>query len=395
MGRNGNGVKAASATSIEITFMFRGVRCRERVPLKPTASNLRRAEQHRAAVVLAISSGTFDYAATFPNSPRAQEFAPPPSDKLETYLETWLADKKRQLKTSTYHGYKKITENQLIPWFGSIRITEFKRKDIRDKLKEHEASNKTLANIQSVLRSALDDALDDDLIQDNPLSGWTYSKEELPKENTIDPLSKDEQAAILKHIDGQGRNLIRFALWTGLRTSELVALNWTDIDFIRGVAMITKAQTQKAQTPESTKTVSGRREVKLLPEALAALADQKAHTFMAGKEIFQNPQTLERWTGDQPIRKTLWTYCLKRAGVRYRNPYQTRHTYASMMLSSGEHPMWVASQMGHKDWTMIARVYGKWMPDAAPDAGSKAVEKFGKNDSISPALEENPNKYAG
>ncbi len=34
--------------------------------------------------------------------------------------------------------------------------------------------------------------------------------------------------------------------------------------------------------------------------------------------------------------------------------------------------MWVAVQMGHKDWTMITKIYGKWMPDAAPDAGSNA-----------------------
>ena len=43
-----------------------------------------------------------------------------------------------------------------------------------------------------------------------------------------------------------------------------------------------------------------------------------------------------------------------------------------MMLSAGEHPMWVAKQMGHSDWTMIARVYGRWMPSADLDAGGKA-----------------------
>lgn len=63
---------------------------------------------------------------------------------------------------------------------------------------------------------------------------------------------------------------------------------------------------------------------------------------------------------------------MKKAGVRYRRPYQTRHTYASMMLSAGEHPMWVAKQMGHTDWTMIVRVYGRWMPSADTDAGNKA-----------------------
>ncbi|WP_281718456.1 tyrosine-type recombinase/integrase [Pandoraea apista] len=77
--------------------------------------------------------------------------------------------------------------------------------------------------------------------------------------------------------------------------------------------------------------------------------------------------------------RKLWNSALKRAGVRYRNPYQTRHIYASMMLSAGEHPMWVAKQMGHADWTMIARVYGRWMPTADLKAGDKAVEKFAKN----------------
>jgi integrase len=38
--------------------------------------------------------------------------------------------------------------------------------------------------------------------------------------------------------------------------------------------------------------------------------------------------------------------------------------------------MWIAQQMGHSDWTMIARVYGKWMPDANADAGSRATALF-------------------
>ena len=116
----------------------------------------------------------------------------------------------------------------------------------------------------------------------------------------------------------------------------------------------------------------------MLRPASEALKQQKQYTWLKGAEIFQNPQTEKRWAGDQSIRKTLWTWALKRGGVRYRKPYQTRHTYASMMLSSGEHPMWVAKQMGHKDWTMIARVYGRWMPDADAGAGSRAEAVFGR-----------------
>ncbi|WP_434777498.1 hypothetical protein [Neisseria sp. Ec49-e6-T10] len=64
--------------------------------------------------------------------------------------------------------------------------------------------------------------------------------------------------------------------------------------------------------------------------------------------VFVDSKTNERLSGDQRIR-TVWVSVLKFAGVRYRRPYQTRHTFASMMLSAGENPMWVAAQMGHFD----------------------------------------------
>jgi len=63
--------------------------------------------------------------------------------------------------------------------------------------------------------------------------------------------------------------------------------------------------------------------------------------------------------------------------VRYRKPYQTRHTYASMMLTAGENVMWVAQQMGHTDWSLTAKRYGRWIPADMPNAGSKAVAMWG------------------
>lgn len=363
--------------------MYRGVRCRERIALKPTPPNLKRAENHRAAILHAIEIGTFDYAATFPTSKAAAKFqdpgaAPAAVVTIGEYLDKWLDRQKLQLKASSYDGYRKIVIGQLDPWFGKMALPEFKRKHMRDRLVPYPAGNKTLSNIQSVMRAALTDAVDDELIDINPLAGYTYRRAEGPKEDDdIDPFDRDEQAAILVALEGQGRNLVQFAFWTGLRTSELVALDWGDIDLLRGVVRVTRAQTQKADEPEGTKTSAGRREVKLLQGAVEALTAQKAHTYLVGAEVFQNPQTLARWAGDQPIRKTLWQYALKRAGVRYRYPYQTRHTYASMMLSSGEHPMWVARQMGHKDWSMIIRRYGRWMPDADSQAGSRAEAVFG------------------
>ncbi|MBD1589622.1 tyrosine-type recombinase/integrase [Pseudomonas typographi] len=379
MGRDGRGVRAVSDSSIEITFMYRGVRCRERITLKPTATNLKKAEQHKAAIEHAISIGTFDYAVTFPRSPRVAKFAPEASrETVNGFLTRWLATKKKHLASSSFDGYRKIVELRLVPALGHHMLVDLKRKIIRDWLDTLQVGNKTLSNIQSCLRSALNDACDEELIELNPLAGWTYSRKEAPpKDDDVDPFAPEEQIAILGALQGQTRNLVQFALWTGLRTSELVALDWGDVDWIRGEVMITKAMTQASSgIAEVPKTSAGRRAVKLLRPAVEALMAQKEHTFLADREIFQNPRTLERWAGDQPIRKTMWVPAMKKAGVRYRRPYQTRHTYASMMLSAGEHPMWVAQQMGHTDWTMIARVYGRWMPSSDKEAGSRAETLF-------------------
>lgn len=376
MGRGGRGVRAVSDTSIEITFMYRGVRCRERITLKPTATNLKKAEQHKAAIEHAISIGTFDYLVTFPGSTRAAKFAPEASrETMNGFLTRWLEAKKKHVASSTFDGYRKLVTLRLIPALGDTMLVDLKRKAVRDWLDTLEVSNKTLSNIQSCLRSALNDAAEEELLELNPLAGWTYSRKAAPpKEDDVDPFSPEEQQAVLGALSGQARNMMQFALWTGLRTSELVALEWGDIDWLREEVMVSRAMTQASKgTAETTKTAAGRRSVKLLKPAMEALKAQKAHTFLADLEVFQNPRTLERWAGDGPIRKTMWVPAMKKAGVRYRRPYQTRHTYASMMLSAGEHPMWVAKQMGHSDWTMIARVYGRWMPSAESDSGSKAV----------------------
>jgi integrase len=91
------------------------------------------------------------------------------------------------------------------------------------------------------------------------------------------------------------------------------------------------------------------------------------------KKIFHHPHLNKPWQTNAQIRRIYWTQALKRAGVRYRNPYQTRHTYASMLLSSGENMLWVAKQMGHCDTEMIIKIYGKWIPDLNSKVGYQTV----------------------
>lgn len=376
-GSNQEGVRASSGSSIEIDFYYQGTRCRERLKLEPTPANLKKAARHRAAIISSIDAGTFDYQVTFPRSKNARKFLR--QDRLDHYLQTWLEAKKPTIKTSTYRDYRKTIDGQLTPQFGHLMLAELKRGHVRDWASKLSCSNKRISNIISPLRAALDDAMHDELITHNPLAGWHYRKIEPPKEvDDIDPFSVEEQAAILEALPNDGTPLIQFAFWTGLRTSELVALEWGDIDWRQQRCRITRAITQASKgEAETTKTTAGTRTIDLLPRAIEALKAQKAMSYLhPSGRVFINPRTGEPWTGDQAIRKTLWAHALKRAGVRYRRPYQTRHTYASMMVSAGEPLAWVSKQMGHTSVVTTARIYSSWIPTTNSQAGARATEAY-------------------
>jgi len=285
-------------------------------------------------------------------------------------LDSWFKAIASSIERSTAIGYERAILNRLTPAFGNTLLRDLSRQQIRAWIADQTASSKRINNVLSPLRQMLAEAADEGVIQINPMTGVKV-KRKGPKEDDIDPFTPDERAAILAACEGQFRNLVQFALWTGLRTSELIALRWQDVDWRAGLVLVRQAKV--AKEIKGPKTAAGRRDVKLLPLALAALQAQREHTLLAGGAVFHDPRTGAPWLGDKQIREWFWRPALRRSGVRYRYPYQMRHTYASTMLSAGENPVWVAGQMGHKDWVMIVRTYGRWIPEVDPTAGMKAA----------------------
>ena len=378
MARDGTGVKKATENSIEIQFNYNSVRCRERIKCKPTPANLRKIAQFRENILVNIEEGTFDYAKTFPDSKRVKTFqdaVEPPTLTIKVCLDVWLAEKETQTKASSYSNYRKAVAI-LTPVFGHLSPITIKKVDLKNWCKTLTTnSNKTIRCKIFPLISAIQLAVDDELLETNPLAKFTFKTNEELKDDMVDPLSREESAILLANLTGQHKNLVQFALWTGLRTSELIAVHWGDVDFNRGTIMIQRAKTQVSKKDERTKTATGTREVKLLGPALSALGNQKAYTFLVGKHIFLNEKTNSPYTGDYQIWMA-WKRAILKSGLRYRNPYQTRHTYASWMLSAGEPLAWISKQMGHKSITTTTKYYARFLPDSQPDAGNKAVDLF-------------------
>jgi integrase len=371
MGNRG-AVFAASKSSVGIRFRYRGTLCEERIKLPPTPRNLNYARNLRGKILAEIAKGTFDYYAFFPESKRSIELAKEPAAMVTVgkKLDDWIAGQARALQKSTLLGYERAIKHTLKPAFGALLLRDVTRDVIRKWISGQAASAKRLNNLLTPLRTMLAEALTDGAIAVDPMRDISI-KQRGPRDDEIDPFTPDEISAILGSVEGQIRNLLQFAFWSGLRTSELIALRWQDVDWVKGVILVRQARV--AGELKGPKTKAGKRDVKLLPAARAALQAQREHSQLRGAYVFLDPRTGLPWGGDKPIREWHWRPALQRAGVRYRYPYQTRHTYASTLLSAGENPVWVAGQMGHRDWVMIVRTYGRWIPDVDPTAGDKAA----------------------
>ncbi len=74
------------------------------------------------------------------------------------------------------------------------------------------------------------------------------------------------------------------------------------------------------------------------------------------------------------LRERIWRPTLRRAGLRERTLYQTRHTFATVTLASGEDIGWVARVLGHSSTEMAIRHYHKFIPNLTRRDGSAVAE---------------------
>lgn len=377
-----------NSESIRIKFMYRGMECRETLKLAHTKANIRYAERLRGEILNAIERGIFSYAKYFPESKQLKKLGVArTSDQITVgeLIREQLIVSKRALSPNTAIAYQNSYDVHLKPKWDETLLRDLTPAALREWIGTLTCKARTIRQILIPLRGALEQAVNDDLIEGNPLDrvklNKILDKESRKVEFIADPFSAEEIAAILATCEGQERNVWQFAFATGMRPSEYIALEWGSVDWIHGSVRVERARVVGI-TKSETKTSAGLRLIDMRQGAHDALMAQKRHTLLDDGTVFHDPLYDRGWHGYDRLGKR-WTIILKRAGVRYRNPYQTRHTFASTLLSTGENPMYVAKQMGHTDTTMVIRTYGKWIEQAGgvlPDfykraGGRSAVAK--------------------
>lgn len=386
--------------TLRLWFIYNGVRVRESLGVPDTAKNRKIAGELRTSIVYAVKTGTFNYASQFPNSPNLQRFGEVSKAlTIGELAEKYLSLKETDVASTSIKTYRTIIKNVLLilgektiaSSISKERILEVRKELLTGYqlpktqyvVTEPGRSAVTVNNYMTNLFAIFQFGVENGYLDDTPFKGISPLRE---SRVVPDPLSKEEFVRLIEACRSQqAKNMWSFSVYTGIRPGELCALGWEDIDLKAGTMMIRRNLAQDKFTVPKTQAGTNR-VIHLIEPAIEALKSQLEITRL-GKEhmidvhlreygkkekhkctfVFLPSVTSrtglcgDHFTVDS-VRQT-WDTAVKRAGIRHRKSYQSRHTYACWSLTAGANPAFIASQMGHADAQMVFQVYGKWMSE--------------------------------
>ncbi|MDR0453640.1 MAG: site-specific integrase [Deferribacteraceae bacterium] len=316
-----------------------------------------------------INAGTFKIGEYFPDKEEKQINIE--HDVLcNQYILQWIELKKSVITYSTAKSYAYIVRT-LTPYFNNIRLIDVRPTHIRNivsQLVNNQLSPKTVRNMILMLSNVFKYAHDDGIIESNPTKNIQLPKVKIEEP---DPFTHDEILKILDYMDKHHPKMTAFfaiGFYSGMRTGEIMALKWANFDFNKHKILVDATHTAN-KIKDSTKTGKARY-VDIIPNLDKYIQKHKEHTFLQNSYLFIN-QYGDPFISQTSIVRHYWQPCLQRLGIRYREPYQMRHSFACMMLDVGENIKWVANMLGHTDLSMVTKRYGNWLTPSEGRAGMK------------------------
>lgn len=245
------------------------------------------------------------------------------------------------LKAQTLLKYQSNI-NDFVSFFKERDVRLLTQKDLEHYAKQCEQNYK-IHFLNRLVRFLKDEGIATHL---KPLRVRAKHKE---KSENIMPFSESEIKQILLHAQGSLKTYLIIAFFTGARTGEILALNYEDLDFKNHKISINKSKELSTGEITSTKTHQTRYidMLELVCEYLEPLSLNK-------KGQIINISIIE-------LRKK-WYALLKELNITQRAIYQTRHSFATLMLDHKEEVLWISSMLGHKSLQTTFTHYVKYIP---------------------------------
>jgi integrase len=158
------------------------------------------------------------------------------------------------------------------------------------------------------------------------------------------------------------------AVTTGMRSGEILGLQWRDVDLDAGMLQVRRTVFNGAvNTPKTTRSNRGIRLPKIAAEALRRQPRISEWVFSSKNGTSLSVHNLHNRS---------WNPLLRDAGLPHIRFHDLRHTCATLLLSKGVHPKLVQELLGHSSIEITLDTYSHVLPnmgDAAADAMDDAL----------------------
>jgi integrase len=279
----------------------------------------------------------------------------------------WIKIKAKEIKSSTLRDYRGSMNYHILPKLGNTPIKDIGYLDIKRLIASLTCSGKRLKNVLVPVREVFKLAHRSGFIEKDPMALVESPKVGKPD---IDPLSMEEVNLFLENVSLRYKNFFKVAFFTGMRFGEMAALKWKNVDFKLGVIKVRETRVRGEEgRPKTKKAV---RDIKMLPPVVEALREQRAYTMGKSSYVFLNQY--HRPLMPDSMNQHVWKPALRKAGLKERRLYETRHTFATLMLDGKELPGWVQKMMGHETLQMIHDRYYSYIKNYQRDDGSAFME---------------------
>lgn len=334
--------------------------------LKPPGPQTKRnAETYLSQVVNEINTGTF---------------SPTKEITFEDFVDVFWEKYVLELAPNSQKIYESYLRLYLLPTFEKRDLAGIGMEDVQGLKTEllQKVSPQSVKNILTLLKVVFNRAIDWDYLRDNPVKRIRNPK--VPKKD-VDFLKPHEVRLLLDHAPShQWRTFFLVAVVTGMRIGELLAMKWSNVDWISSRYFVKENVLYSHPFPmrlEKTKTVNSSNPVDLSPSCLEAL---KAHRENQAEErqgdkyndqdlIFANQSggLIHRTYFERKIFRPT----LKRAGLRRIRIHDLRHTCTALLIHQKESPVYIKRQLRHATIQMTLDTYGHLFDDVHREAAER------------------------
>ena len=310
----------------------------------------------------------------------------------DEWFKVWLGEyKSKTVKEATLLRYESVYNKHMKSVFGDKKLRDIKPDAIQKFYNSLEGTENVII-AATILSGMFSQAYKNQIINRNPIPLTTVPKAKEKKERRV--LTLAEQELLLNHSNGTLRDLIEVSLSTGMRTGEIRALEWKDLDFENKTIHITGTLTELGgkMFKDTPKTKSSLRDIPMLGNVekifLRIRREQKDKSEKLGPK-YEGREGLEdlvfRSGRGTPVSNSCYVRMLNRAVARIKDkgiefehvhPHTLRHTFATRCIENGVPPQVLKTLLGHSTLAMTMDLYAHVLPDTKAEELQKIAGLF-------------------